>query len=203
MLNNKKAKSAYGYNGSENKLYLNIIVINGFVAINTFSTKIAHELKHLYQSIKTNRSKLNNNIYYLITKNRFIDEEGKEKNIIEKDIDIDVFSKVKNVVYLSSKYEGEAYVSELYNELCELNPKNYYEVLGSCNSYKAYINFVNDVSFIQDGNNVNEINYILSFYGLSYERFVKKAVLALDVFKRKIWKAVSFYIDNKQMYMEK
>lgn len=202
LLYNKKINNMYGYNGIENKLYLTIIIIDGFIAINTFTTKIAHELKHLYQIIKTKRSKLNNNIYYLINKGVFING-NKEESIFNYNIDVNVFYIIRNIVYLSSKYESEAYISELYNELCELNPVNYYEVIEDCNSYKAYKSFINDISFIRDKKYINEINYVLSFYNLSYDKFLKKSLLSLEIFKKKIWKAVSLFIDNKQIYMEK
>ena len=197
LKNYKFIDSKYGYYNNDNKLYITVIIINGFVVVNTLITKIAHELKHVYQYIKTKRNRLNKSIYYNIISNRFIDNIGNIKSINDVDgINIDLFNKIKNIVYLSSKYEHESYSSELYNELCILNPLHYYEVLDKTNSYKAYISFKNDLTNIQTCDK-NEVVFILNLYNLNYESFIKKSINNLNNFKHKLFRAISLYIDTK------
>lgn len=138
---------------------------------------------------------MNKEIYYNIINNRYIDNNDNVKRI-SSEINTDIFNKIKNIIYLSSKYERETYCSELYNELKKINPKNYYSVIEKCNPYKAYLSFKNDVSFINDGKNKNEVKFILNLYHINYNSFLRKTKKALDLFLKKIYCAV--YLFNKE-----
>lgn len=175
----------YQYNNHNKTVYLTVVIIDGFMLPNTSQTKMAHELMHRLQYDKTGKELLYTEKYYNNIKGL-----TSEQN--------DIVRAIKNIIYLSSHFEQEAYSNELYNELWFLQPKNYLDVLNKCNSYIAYKQFESDVNKIDSIKNEEFVIALLNDYGYTVNYFVKQAKIALNKFARKLGKAISLFIDDSK-----
>ena len=175
----------YQYNNHSKTVYLTIIAIDKKLLPTTFITKMVHELMHRLQYDKSEKELLHTEKYY------------NNINGLTKEQD-DIVRAIKNIIYLSSHYEQEAYANELYSELIFFKPKSYLDYLNHCNSYIAYKNFEKDLKKIEELKNEEFIKSILIDYGYSVDYFIKQANISLKRFARKIGRAISLYIDDSK-----
>lgn len=175
----------YGYNNKNKILYLTVIVIGNNIINTTFSTKLAHEIRHSFQYEKFNIENdglLHKNSYY--TKRNIIPNNEAEEHF-------------KIIIYLSSQREQEAYGEELYNELYKLKPLDYLDVLKNCNSYLAYKSFEKAISYFEENQENKDVKNILKKYNYNFQNFIKKAKKNCYNFLCRLGRAISLYNDEK------
>lgn len=179
--NRDKTNYLYKYVPSSNTVYISIYVIGDKIIKNTFNSKLAHEIKHYHQYIKTGYNQLHSTKYYDILKN--IDS----KNPYERTI--------SNIVYLSSDYEQQAYTEELYNELM-YSEAPYSSIIYSTNTYKAYESLKKSIAqaekYSTDSNFINALKQ----YGYNFDDFIRKANFAKRNFIKKIGRTITQYQED-------
>lgn len=200
--NIRNVKQVNMYRNEDNTLYLTILCVGNYLALNYVNGMIAHELKHIYQYFRTKRNKINKSIYYNAINYRYLDDNNNLKSVIGI-VNDNVLKHFRMVIYLCSKYEHEAYIEELYNELTTVKPKNIYEYINDCNSYKLYVQLKESISELKKQENLSEIYKILDLYKISYRKLIKYAEISLDLFNKKIWKTVSLYNEKMNYYAER
>lgn len=175
----------YYFNNNEKLIEISIIIINKNIVLNTFTTKLAHEIKHSFQCQKFN-----------IEQNKLLQKDSyyKKRNIKPNNIAEEHF---KTIIYLSSQREQEAYAEELYRELCEIKPLHYYEVINHCNSYLIYKKLEKSIKYFEENKNNFDVQNIIKQYNYKLNSFIKKAKINCNNFLHRLGKAISLYEEEK------
>lgn len=184
--NHNNSNEIFYFNKSKNILYLTIVCIGDKIITNTFTTKLAHEIKHAFQYYKYNFDGINNKLH----KSGYYNQRNiNPQNEAEKHF--------KNIIYLSSQREQEAYQSELYTELIKLNPSIYTKVVTQCNPYQLYLSFKRSVNYFKEHKEDNDVQNILKKFNYNYDNFMNKAEQNCKSFIQHLARAITLYEKEK------
>ena len=130
-----------GYSPSENKLYLTFFSINGNIDTNYVYETVQHEVEHYWQVKKSGKQ-----ISYFKGKTNSTIEELMQSN----NLYLRYFSKI---IYITKKFEIDAYVNGAYSVLCKNKFKSPNEFIENTeikqliNLYQEYYSWLLDISF--------------------------------------------------------
>ena len=175
----------YVFNNKEKLIIVTIIVIGNKIVFNAFTPKLVHEIKHCYQY-----QKFNIKDGQLLHKDNYYNRRNIEPTNTAEEC-------FKTIIYLSSQREQEAYGEELYSELCELKPLNYYDVINKCNSYLAYKYLEKAITFFIENKESNDVQNILNRFNYKFDNFIKKAKKNSSLFLKRLGRAISLYEEEK------
>lgn len=192
----------YQYIRQRNTVMMTVVVINRDIVTNTFNGKIAHEVRHALQYSKINKKKINKPAYYKAAdflKGKSLpsnsDENGKQVRPIDYNIE------VANIIYLSSKYEQEAYGQEMYNSIMYSDEIPFLAYRHN-NAYYAYQRLKESVRVVREGEGESSLAAALGRYGLTQERIVRKGENAMRKFFKRLIRAYSQAENDKIEYNE-
>ena len=171
----KHISYSYKFVNETKTLYITVITINRNIVINTFTPKLAHEIRHALQYKKTGRKYLHNYQYYDATLKLF------DKNPIIK--------AVSNIIYLSSRYEQESYAEEMYNELL-FNNKDISSLYKETNSWKAYEAMKKCLELVIKNKNHQEVKNEIEKRGYTIEKFLQIAEKSCRRFLKYLSRAI-------------
>lgn len=174
----------YKYDNKNRIVVITVYVVGDRIIANSLETKLAHEFRHIQQYAMYHKDKgdyLMKSSYYKATSQ--IGQGG-------------LRDAVSNVIYLSSRFENEAYGQELYNELMNSN-KPIEQVFKESNSYKAYESLVNDLKIMIANKNNRELHNILKEHGHQYDHVVRKGKNTCGRFHKRLIKAYAQAVEDR------
>ena len=184
--NHNIIRELYQYINGKKEIIITIVIVNRSIVSNTFSTKLAHEIRHALQYNKTRRRLLHSPQYY----QNVYDENGKQINGI-----------IGEIIYLSSRFEQEAYGEEMYNELMySSEPIDF--AYKNCNGWAAYKRLGQLLRIVEDNReNPNLVNDITK-RGCTFDRFIEKSNKAKHRFLKRLARAIILAKKNRIDFVE-
>ena len=180
-------RELYQYVNGKKEIIITIVVVNRDIISNTFSTKLAHKIRHALQYNKTKKRLLHSSKYY----QNVYDKTGSQINGI-----------VGEIIYLSSKYEQEAYGEEMYNELMySSEPIDF--VYKSCNGWAAYERLKKLIKILEANRNNAYLANDISKRGYSFDKFLKKVNNAKHRFLKRLARAIVQVKKDRIDFVEK
>ena len=175
----------FSYVDRTKTIYLSIVVVGDEILLNTFSTKIAHELRHALQYRKTLKPSLVSMNYY----KRIEDMDTNVEDDTVSDENYNFRGKIPFLIYLSSQYEQESYAEEMYNELIfskDIVDSSYKET----NPWRIYENGRKILNRVK--RNMSNPRVLQAIKGLGYDpnTFIKAREKDLSNFLKKLGRAI-------------
>lgn len=179
-------KELYRYVSEKREIIITVVVVNREIVTNTFSTKLAHEIRHALQYHKTRRRLLHSPKYY----QDVYDETGEQINGL-----------IGEIIYLSSRYEQEAYGEEMYNELMHsLEPIDY--DYRNCNGWLAYQRLGKLIEILEKNKDNQGLINDITTKGYPFEKFLSCANKAKQRFLKRLARAIILAKKNKIEFIE-
>lgn len=177
-------KQQYEYKPKDNTVYITVLVGGKSYLATNFDSKIAHEIRHVMQYRKEwehDNDLLHPDEYYEL-------RDKEKKTECEK--------LIASVMYLTSRFEDESYGEELYSELMGASePLDSY--IYKTNPYCAYRQLKKDIDVLERHGGTAEASDILSKFGYSFDRFLKRSKRACDKFLKRIARVYSLACERK------
>lgn len=178
-------KAENGFYNKDRILLLTVYIVGNDIVYGPLKSIIAHEIRHIEQHVINNipqDSRIHKESYYKVRNGL------KSKNIYERTF--------AQLMYLSSKFEQEGYIEQMYNEI--LNSKTpSQESFKRCGAYKAYEDMKYYLNLAYSYREDKEFRNLLTTHGYEYRRFMGYARRACGTFHKRLCKAFSQAIHDK------
>lgn len=191
LYNDELKKTLKAKNKSiSNYMYLYIISIDNYIMPHTLDDTIYHELEHIFQQNMMGKPFSSANLYQLAL------ELKESNNVIAKC--------VGNIIYLSTKYEQDAYINGLYGLLKAENDINY--CVKTSDVYQALIllkEYYKTLSSIdRTSNDFVKVMELLKPYNINYNKLIKKCNDSINIINRKIARVIAKYRNENPVVYE-
>lgn len=175
----------YRYDNGKRLLTITVYKVGDTVVNNTMETKLSHEFRHVQQYAmykKPKGSYLLNPSYY-----GAVNEIG--KGYLE--------TAVGNAIYLSTRFESEAYGEELYNELM-ISDKPLEQAFKESNSYQAYQSLINSLRIIVANKDKQNLHDVIKKHGHQYNHIIRKGKNTCGLFRKRLIRAYTQAVEDKK-----
>ena len=159
-------------------------MISGTIDVYELADTIQHEVEHIYQSEKNDNYFKYSDILPYATDNLSCEN--------------DIVRNVSNIIYYSSQFEEDGFVSGAYAYLQKFGPLPSYKNLEETPAYKGYVTLKNSVEFISDPMNQPAVAKKCKQLKLTYNKLLKMGEAGCDRFVRKIGKMFIKYKKDAQ-----
>lgn len=164
---------------------LTIESVDNYIFPQTLNDTIYHEMEHIFQKTMSGKPFGGKELYELAISFK------NSSDIYEKTL--------ANIIYLTRRYEQDAYVNGLYGTMIDLDDVDY--AVRTSDVYGALLQLRNDYNLLYktDKNDIN-LNNALGYYhkfNYTYDRFLKEASNGIININKKIGRIISKYKNDR------